>query len=175
MMNKYKSLGYVFWGICVFKKGPEDVPRFHSLTRLFFLIYVTAGAVVFMSSNEFDMAVLLSVMEAATLAGFVFVLLNFFSVPNRFAQVITALYGSGAIMTLLSAPLVYLIDASVRQEESADMARLLLLFVVLWSYTIMGYILHKGTEKPVGVSMLITFCYLYLSFQLLRMMFPETV
>lgn len=172
MTNQYKSLWHIFWGICVFKKSPQDIVNSYALVKLAFIGYVTVGAILFFSSTPTTIAIVISFIETILLTGFVYLLLNFFTVSNRFIQTITALYGSGAIITSFSVPIVFYIDASVRHEQSAGIAGLLLLAVVCWSYTIMAHILHKAIDKSLGVSLLLTFCYLYLSYQFIKLIFP---
>lgn len=174
MTNQYKSLWHIFWGICVFKNGPQDVAISYSLIKWVFIGYVTVGAVLFFSSTPTTIAIVISFTETILLTGFVYLLLSLFAVSERFLQTITALYGTGAIITSLSVPIVFYIDESVRHEQSAGIAGLLLLAVVCWSYTIMAHILHKAIEKSLGVSLLLTFCYLYLSYKIISVIFPSS-
>ncbi|MEH6504588.1 MAG: hypothetical protein V7682_11870 [Cycloclasticus sp.] len=174
MNRDYKTLARLFFDICLLKKGPQDVPDSSDVRIMVFISYLVAGSVLISSGLPWSDAVYQTVIETFLVAFFMYVLLLFFSLPNRFKQAITAIYGSGTLITTLSIPFVFWLDALIKSEESTGVAGLAVFVVVSWSFIVMGHIIRETIQKSMAISLLLTFCYLYLSYQVIIMLFPVT-
>lgn len=172
-MNKdYKILARLFFDICLLKKGPQDVPDSSDVQIMVFMTYLLAGSVLISSGLPWSDALYQSIIETLLVAIFMYVLLLFFSLPNRFKQSITAIYGSGTLITVLSIPFIFWLDTLIKSESSTGVAGLAVFLIVCWSFVVMGHIIRETIQKSLAISLLLTFCYLYLSYQVIHLVFP---
>lgn len=172
MNRDYKTLARLFFDICLLKKGPQDVPDSSDVRITVFISYLLAGSVLISSGLSWSDALYQSIIETLLVALFIYVLLLFFSLPHRFKQAITAIYGSGTLITTLSIPFVFWLAALIKNEASTGVAGLAVFLIVCWSFVVMGHIIRETIQKSMAFSLLLTFCYLYLSYQVINMISP---
>jgi len=172
MNDDYKTLRNLFLGLCLLKKSPKDLPESKALLQMSGFIYFIAGAILISSDATLVEALAQAFIEALLVALFVYGLTQFFSVPYRFTQAITAIYGSGTIITALSIPFVFWLQLQATNVESTGFSGLILLLIVCWSFVVMAHIIRETIQKNLAISLLLTFCYLYLSYQVINVLYP---
>lgn len=172
MMKDYKALFDNLMRICLFKASPKDLPDSSNLNIQLLVLYFISGVVLLSSGAALGVAVVEALLEVILLIGFIYVVLTFFNAPFRFNQTLAALLGTGIIFTSLSTPFVYINNASRQAENSAGIEGLFLLILFGWSVVVMVKILAEAINKPALFSGLITFCYLYLSYQIINAIYP---
>lgn len=97
-----RSLMQVFIDIVLWRRGPQDLPASYGLALLVGGIYaVLSFAHIKLYGWLLQPALLLVLIDAGMLCGWVWLLLLFFSRSQRFLQTITAVWGVGALLTLL--------------------------------------------------------------------------
>jgi hypothetical protein len=175
MNNDFKTLLRIFVDLCLIKTGPKEVPDSEVLLKLVFLIYFLAGTLLLSSSMEFSEAVIQSFIETLLVGLFIYILAIFFAVKNRFNQSITAIYGSGALITIFSVPFVFMIENLTKQGGSTGVVGMIVFLIVCWSFIVMANIIREMIQKSFSISLLLTFCYLYLSYQVIQMVYPAEV
>lgn len=172
MNNDFKRLCRLFIDICLFKKGPSQVPNSAALLRIVFFLYFVAGTLLLSQTVEFSEAMAQAFMETLLVGFFMYLLVSFFAVKNRFNQSVTALYGSGFLMTTMSLPFVLMMGDLTDNEASTGWLGLSVFMIVFWSFIVMAHIIRETIEKTFSVSLLLTFCYLYLSYQVIQVFRP---
>ena len=172
MNNDFKTLLRIFVDLCLIKRGPKDVPDSTVLLKIVFFIYFLSGTMLLSSSIELSEAIIQSFIETVLVGLFIYLLVSFFQVKNRFNQAITAVYGSGALMTLLSVPYVFWMDGLVKNQGSIGVVGLIVFFIVVWGFIVMANIIRETIQKSFSVSLLLTFSYLYLSYQVINIVYP---
>jgi len=175
MNNDFKRLLRLFFELCLMKKGPKDVPDSSALLILVFCLYFLAGTVLLSSSLVFTEALMQSLIETILLGVFVYLLVSFFAIKNRFNQSVTAIYGSGAFITIVSMPFIFWMQSLTDNNGSTGVVGLIVFMLVCWSFTVMANIIRETIEKSFSVSLLLTFCYLYASFQLIKLVYPAEI
>ncbi|AGS39034.1 hypothetical protein CYCME_0693 [Cycloclasticus zancles 78-ME] len=175
MNNDFKTVLRLFVDLCLIKKGPQDVPDSTILLKAVFFIYFLSGSLLLSSSMAFGEAVVQSFIETILLGLFVYILLSFFALKNRFNQSVTAIYGSGALITVISAPFVFLMGGMTGNEGSTGVLGLVVFLIVCWSFAVLANIIRQTIQKSLGVSLLLTFCYLYLSYHVIQLIYPVEV
>lgn len=176
MNNEFKTLLRIFVDLCLIRKGPQDLPDSNALLKVVFFIYFISGSLLLSSSMELAEAVVQSCIETLLLGLFMYLLVSFFAVKNRFNQSVTAIYGSGALITTFSAPFVFLMGNMAKNDGSTGAVGLIVFLIVCWSFIVMANIIRETIQKSLGISLLLTFCYLYLSYQVIQTVYPiETV
>lgn len=87
--------------IAVWRRGPQDLPASYALTVCVGLAYTLMSfAHILLFDWGVGSALMLVVIDAGMLCAWVWLLLYFFSRPERFLQTITAVWGVCALLTL---------------------------------------------------------------------------
>ncbi len=94
----------LFLDICLFRKGPRDVPASMALLKMCLLAYGASGLLVLTLSVPVQVALLQILLDMVLLAGLLYLMLILHRHPGRFEQTLTALTGSGTLMGLLALP-----------------------------------------------------------------------
>jgi hypothetical protein len=172
MNNDFKTWLRIFFDLCLIKKSPKDVPESRVLLKTVFFAYFLAGVTLLSSSMDWADAIGQSFIESCLVGLFVYMLTSFFSVPNRFVQSVTAVYGSSALITFFSVPFIYWVENLSRNDEPTGAGGLVVFLIVCWSFVVMANIIRETIQKSFGISLLLTFCYLYLSYQVISLVYP---
>ncbi|HIF17712.1 MAG TPA: hypothetical protein EYG50_08425 [Cycloclasticus sp.] len=172
MANDYKMLLRLFLDLCLIKKGPQDVPDNTMLMKIVFFTYFMSGTVLLSGNIPIIDAVIQALIDTVLIGLFMYVLVSFFSVPNRFNQSLIAIYGSGALITVFSTPFIFWVQTLSNNEQPTGAAGLVVFLIVCWSFVVMANIIRETIRKNLSTCLLLTFCYLYLSYQLINMLYP---
>ena len=159
----------VFIEICMFRKGPQDLPASRFLLGLTLFMNVLAS--VFLASLEVDLtrALLQSLVAPAILALFVYGLLTLFTRGNRFMQTLTAAMACDALITGLAIPLVFV---SLAFPGMRTQAGLLLFGLMLWGIAVIGHIVRQALETPYLTGLILALTYTALSYRIMMALFP---
>lgn len=140
-----------FWGICLLRKGPGDLPR----SALLFVFSVALYALPEMARHIFIESMSprdLMVLIAAITAAFAFygLVLTIHGLQARFLQMATAIMGAGAILSALMF-LAGTIFGETTVQQSAGW------FLLGWSILIEGNIIARTLQQNllVGISLAI--------------------
>ncbi|MDG4596266.1 MAG: hypothetical protein P9F75_11360 [Candidatus Contendobacter sp.] len=160
-----RALFELFLDICLFRKGPQDVPAGMALLKLCLLGYGLSGLALLLLSTSAPVAILQILLDLVLLAGLLHLALLARRHPQRFEQTLSALTGTGTLMGLLALPVMVWI---VRQGPSGDtqLPALLWLGLMAWSITVMAHILRQALDIPVWAGALGALGYTFLSWML---------
>lgn len=162
----------LFLDICLFRKGPQDVPSSMALLKMCLLAYVLSGLLVLILNVPVSVAILQILLDLVLLSGLLYLALILRRHPQRFEQTLSALTGTGALITLLALPLMSWI---VHQQSGSDtqLPSILLLALMVWSIAIMAHILRQAFETSLWAGTLYAFGYTFLSWMLTGWISPE--
>ncbi len=157
--------------ICLFKKGPQDLPYSKWLLQLFLVVYVSIR--VLMLSIHFTwLNVLLQVIvEIVLVAGFIWMMLSVARKQGRFYQVVCAVLGTDALISFFALPGI----ASMETGQGGLLVFLVMLVLIGWHWAVTGHIISNALEKPLSFSLGLAFLYLLGSYQVMALLFPEVV
>jgi hypothetical protein len=157
-----RALFDLFLDICLFRKGPQDVPVSAMLLKVCVLAYALSGFVVLRLSTPTSIAIPQILLDVALLTGLLHLTLSLRRHPQRFGQTLSALTGVGVLMALLALPLMIWI---VQQGSDGDavLPSMLLLGLMGWSIAIMAHILRHALNIPLWVSAVYAVGYTFLS------------
>ena len=160
-----RALFDLFLDICLFRKGPQDVPVSMALLKMCLLAYAASGLLVLTLSVPVQVALLQILLDLVLLAGLLYLALILHRHPGRFEQTLAALTGSGTLMGLLALPPMIWI---VRQGPRGDsqFPSLLMLALMVWSIAVMAHILRHAFNAPVWAGALYALGYTFLSWTL---------
>lgn len=158
----------LFIDICLFRRGPQDVPASRLLLGLAVAIYLGVGVALLGIEGMSVESVLQALVELLILLGFVWANLTFVRLQGRFVQTATAMLGSDALISSFAIPLV----AWMALSEGARGAYLLLLLLMLWHLAVVAHILRHALSRPLGVGIGLAIVYVVASYQVMFALFP---
>jgi hypothetical protein len=161
----------LLFDICLFKKGPQDLPYSVGLLRILLAVYVSIR--VLMLSIHFDsLSVLLQVIvDIFLVTGFVWVMLYLTGKLGRFYQALSAVLGTDALISFFALPGM----ATMETGQGGLLVFLVMLGLIGWHWAVTGHIIRNALEKSLSFSLGLAFLYLLGSYQVMALLFPEVV
>lgn len=137
-----KPLFALFWQLCLFRKGPQDVPYAPVLLVVLVLVELVLGAAIIMSLEPLYMSQQLLGVTVALGAWLAIVwgLLRFKGMESRYVQAMTACLGTDLLLSFIILPLQVYIVTSASDAAFGTVARLALLVVLIWDILVKGRI-----------------------------------
>jgi hypothetical protein len=161
------SLVQAFLQITLRQLGPEDLPDSRFLLTLTLLSYVLAQVPVAVLLYGWSApAIRVIAIDALLLAGFFWGLLRLTGRSNRYTRSLTALLGTGAILTLIQWPLAWWWKTTGAGNEAPIGATLGLLAMVIWSLVVQAHIVSRALSSPFGAGLMVALAYFLINYQL---------
>jgi len=164
----------VFWDICVLKAAPQDLPASAFLLGLTLSAYFATGVLVASFQWSVTQAVFAALLDTVLLTVLSSLLLWARQLSARIHQTLTALVGSGAVMALIAVPLVMWQKlVNVTDNGIPTLPSWLLLIWMVWNVVVVGHILRHALSTLFALGIGLAAVYAYISFQLMRILFPN--
>ncbi len=162
-----------FVDICLFRRGPQDLPASG------FLLYLTLGAyagsnfLLALGTYTPAAAAMASLADTALLAALTLSLLYLHGRAARVRQTLAALAGTGTVLAVLALPPIYWFTVQAAQGE-LSFPSLVVLALVVWSLAVIAHIIRHalGTRLIVGLVVAMMFYWIAASVQ--GALFPLT-
>jgi hypothetical protein len=146
----------VYIDIIMLRRGPQDLPASQFLMLSALLLYLASGLALFLThvptfagaSAELTVAVLIE-------AGFFLAMLAVAGKMLRARQTLSALWGSGALLTFAGLPLHIWMQAQPQEAAAAALPGLGLLLLLVLSLVVAGHILREALEIPLPAGILL--------------------
>ena len=172
MLSASKVLFLAFFEICRLNKGPQDIPASKNLLTLCLVVYGLLSVQLTVFSQPIEKAVLAGILEVALIIIFSLALLQISGKIERWVQMVTALAGTGIIISILAIPLYFFIGIGIGEGgmvASGGVNILGLLFLTVlafWNICIMGHILRHaiGVNMFSGIILAISYLWIVYSF-----------
>jgi hypothetical protein len=165
-----------FIDICLFRKGPQDLPASPALLRLCLFAYGASGLVILMidvTQLSIFSALLLTLLDIGLMTAFCYGVLYVLSYLPRFTQTLTALSGIGTLLQLIALPLVIWIQRELRIETgNASLPALLHFFLLGWFLAVMGHIMQHALSTSRSVGVLYAVAYFATTVMIFRWLLP---
>lgn len=137
-----KPLFTLFWQLCVFRRGPQDVPYSPVLLAVLVLAELLLGAAIigqletaYMGHQMMGMVVALGAWLAM-----VWGLLRFKGLEARYVQAMTACLGTDLLLSAFTVPLQLYILSLPLDTGEGTWARVALLLTLIWDILVKGRI-----------------------------------
>lgn len=175
-----QALIHLFADIALHRKGPQDVPPGGAMFRLSLFAYLVVGAAVLWASADGLQALVAQLALDVLLLALVFGgLLALMGRSARIGQTLAALFGTGALLSAIALPFVWVV-ARFMNEAGPDAVMPLLvlvsalaLFMLLFaSLLVTGHIVRHALNWSYAAGVLVAAIYFSLSFSLFRTLFP---
>ena len=161
-----------FWDICLLQKAPQDIPYSRGLFILLLLVgFVIDNLNLNIALPEMAVASIMAVVSLHTifLVGSLSGLLALMGYRARIFQTLTALIGTGIIISLLALPVLLIVS---RLAKEPGYFGLILLLLNIWSLLITAHILRHALSIGFLLAGLLAFGYFMLSIKLVDIMLP---
>lgn len=136
----------LYWKICRFRAGPEDVPSVATLTVLTLLAYALLNFVVRAGFGDLSVAYSGVSLLVITLfwTAMVYGVLVFKKLTPRFQQTFTAILGTDVVLSLISMPLAIIAGKFAMDSPVVALASAFWLLVFIWDVLVKGFIFHRA-------------------------------
>lgn len=145
-----------FLDIIMLRRGPQDLPASQFLMVSALACYTASGLLLFLTQIPSlpDALSELSVVLGME-AGFFVALLALQGRLARAVQTLTALWGTGTLLTLAGLPLHMWISSIPEGADPATLANLGVLLLLILSLVVAGHILREALELPLPAGILL--------------------
>lgn len=172
MQHPLVILWQTFFDLCRFRRAPQDLPYSHALLGVTILITFCIDISVMLLEVSFSKAVLAALVEIGMLTAMTSLLLFLVRHPGRMVQTLTALLGTGCVITVLSVPFVYWIVTAQARELDVSLPILFLLILGGWNLGIVAYILRHALNVGMGMGLVLALAFAIASFSVSYHLFP---
>lgn len=139
-------------GIVLLRLGPQHLPASAAAFALAVILYgILAAVSIFIAGTPPERPIVSLVLYLLLPAGLIWGVLRMAGRLPRFAQTATALYGVGALLSVLNLPLL-LIGA----EDAPAPAVVLALAVFIWHFTVDAHIWRHALEVSFTAGLAVT-------------------
>lgn len=168
-----------YWAICLLKGGPQDLPASKFLAIATSIVYTVLSVIFNLDRLAFPTAFAAGVVDFALMAGLSYLLLWVRLLSDRWLQTITALVGSGIILTLFALGIEYGLLAMAPESPDPTMPAsagsllfgLLGLAQIVWSAVIITHILRHALSTNILLAAAFTAVYVYVTYSVLMTLF----
>ncbi len=167
-----RALFKLFLDICLLRKGPQDIPAAAVLLRLTLACYGLTALLGLPAMLGFGVALALLAIDMALQAGLTYGALYLRGSIGRFQQTLTALYGCGALLQILFAPVQLWLDREIAGQGSPALPQLVWLGLFAWSIAVMSHILRHALSIPLWGGVLCSSAYIFVYWTLSDWLYP---
>ena len=159
----------LLFDICLFKKGPQDLPYSIWLLRILLVVYISVRVLMLSMRYDWLNVFLQIVVEIFLVAGFFWIMLFLVRKLGRFYQVISAVLGTDALISFFALPGI----ATLETGQGGVGAFLVVLGLIGWHWAVTGHIIRNALEQSLSFGLGLAFLYLLGSYQVMALLFPE--
>jgi hypothetical protein len=158
----------LIFDICLFKKGPQDVPHSQTLLHIMLLVDAVVSFLMLSMSSQWPSALLQAGVGVILVFGFSWIMLFLGRRLGRFYQTSCALLGTDALISFFALPGT----ASLITGRMTLLAFSVMLGLMAWHWAVTGHIIRNALEKPWAFSLGLAFLYILGSYQVMALLFP---
>lgn len=142
-----KSILNLYWNICLFRRGPEDVPGLSVILGITLILNILVSLVVGIAFGKLavSFAAISLVISTATVGFLIYTVLMLKKLEARFRQTFTAVLGTDILITLLCSPLLWLVNQR-EQTAGLNLPGSVLLGLMIWDLLIKGFIYQRAFD-----------------------------
>ncbi len=165
----YELLTLCF-NICLFKKGPQDLPGSRYLSGLLLSVYALISFLILRLSSDMLSALLQVGVEIMLILGLTRIILFIAKKPTRYPQTVNALIATDALISLFALPAM-----ATLVGQGTALAFITVVVLMLWHWTVSGHIFSQALEQPFTFGLGVAFLYILVSYQVMALLFPEVM
>ena len=166
------ALARAMWQICTLRRGPQDLPASSMLMVLMLLLNAVASATLETIEIPATSAVMAAVIDAVVVVILIRVLLQATGRHNRFLQTVTAIAGTGLVLSFFALPVVAWLAASVERRQDIGIPMLLWLAVFGWNLLVIAHVLRHAIDSNLVVGFVLAVAIVFIDIQLINHLVP---
>ena len=173
MFTSIKIILREFFSICLLRRKPQDLPASRLLLNVSLASYTVVNIVLALDRIEAVKAVQAGVLESVLVTLITLVILGSSHYIKRWVQTLTALAGTGCIMSLLALPVIY---GSAHAGADALVRTVLLLSylgLLIWNVVVMAHIMRHALDTSFGFGVIFAMVYIVLTSIIINLVVPE--
>lgn len=159
-MAKVQQFLRIFIDIVLWRRGPQDLPAAKLLVLLTLAAYVAVTVVQLLTLEEPAATwAFFVVVDPLLLMAWVWLVLRLFGRADRYAQTVSAVLGTGALLGLAIYLPLQLIVTGLGQAPTSSMAQVLGLLLVVVFALVTGRIIKLATDTNLftGIAVALTY------------------
>lgn len=176
MLSACKVLLLAFFDICRLVKRPQDIPESRNLLALSAVVYALLSILLASFSQPLESAILVSIIELFLIMIFTLAILQAGGKSTRWVQTITALVGTGIIISIIAFPVYMMIGVDELNEFELtaiqNIGLLLLAALSCWNIAIMAHILRHALEINFAIALFLAIIYVWITFSFTSAVIP---
>ena len=155
---KWRRAGRLRVGLL--RAGPQDLPGSGFLVLLTaFLSLLTGTLVIIGAFGSLTTALAAQALDILLLLGLLRLLLQITGRSARFQQTAAALFGSGALINLVTMPMQLLSSGDPSTSAPGELGGLFYLAVIIWALVIVGHIIRQALEIRMAAGIMLALAY----------------
>jgi hypothetical protein len=159
----------LLFDICLFKKGPQDLPPSIWLLRMLVVVDVIVSFFMVSIRNDWVVSLLQAIASVLLIVGFSGIMLYLTRKRERFYQATGALLGVDALISFFALPAM----ASMMIGRGALLAFIITIALMIWHWAVTGHIIRNALGQTLTFSLGLAFLYILGSYQVMALLFPE--
>jgi len=171
-LSSLRALFDPFIQICLLRQGPQDLPTSGILLAIALTAHTVMSVLLSSVSLGAASALLSGVVDTVLLVVLTGALLYVQRRNARVIQTVTALAGTGAIITLIALPISGWLHATDQAAGEGSLALLLLLILTGWSLAVAGHIFRNALSVPYFLGLVLAAAFYWISISVFRALFP---
>ncbi len=161
-----------FLDICLFRRGPQDLPASAFLLYLTLVTHTVSGFLLSLGGHSAGTAALAGITDTALLALLTLSLLYINGRGMRVPQTLSALAGCGTVIGILALiPSYWMFSAQARNGDQT-VPVVLLLVLIVWSLIVMGHIIRYALSTRMFVGVLVAVIFYWIALTVQNALFP---
>ena len=175
MLSRFSSLRAIvdpFIQICLLRRGPQDLPFSGILLAITLIAHTVMSVLLSTVALSATRALLSGVVDTVLLVVLTGALLYAQRRNTRVIQTLTALAGTGAIITLAALPVSGWLHGADQAAGEGGFAVLLLLILTGWSLAVTGHIFRHALSVPYFLGLVLAAAFYWISISVFRALFP---
>ncbi|MBI1422489.1 MAG: hypothetical protein GC149_03410 [Gammaproteobacteria bacterium] len=145
----------LFWDICTFRRGPQDVPHSFFLLGSLLLVKLAIELVIFYIPNGTGATLSLSAVvpymlaDAAIAMGVVYLIVWLNGYAARGLQTVTATVGVDIVLTIAQLPFKYLVSSAGNQADKVAIFYFGTMLIFLWELGIYSHVFRHALSTSI--------------------------
>lgn len=158
----------LLFNICLFKKGPQDIPYSALLFRLSIIGFAIFNYLLMQLSVDGLQALLQLGVELVIVIGFSGLVLSMSHKLSRFLQTACALIGTDALLSFFAMPVL----ATISLDNNNVLAFFVMLGLIVWNWLVTTHIIRHAINKSFSFAAGIVFLYIFSAYKIMAILFP---
>ena len=170
-----QALLKVFWDIALWRRGPRDLPPSRGLLAATAVLYTASSALQSLLIDGPDLALARGVADLGFTAVAFWLCLAIGRRGHRLPQTLTAVFGTGTLLSLPMIAVFLAADAVGPEGPVAGAIKLLLLPLLVWGVAVLAHVARRALDAPLVAGVAVSTTYYLVGYLFIERLLPSTV